>query len=67
MTKNELKLKRILGDIAILDYESREVVNQFAEYVREMIDDAGSYRNLVFLALALVGAEQMIEREKPNE
>lgn len=60
MTKNEFKLQRLTGNVAILDHESREIVNQCAEYVREIIADAGEYKNLVFLALALVSAEQMV-------
>lgn len=66
MTKNEFKLQCLTGTVAILDHESREIVNQCAEYVREIIEDAGEFRNLVFLALALVSAEQMVAIEKPN-
>lgn len=67
MTKNEYKLQYMTGNVAILDPESREIVNQTAEYVREIIEDAGEFRNLVFLALALVSAEQMVALEKPKQ
>lgn len=59
MTRNEYKLQRLLGDIELLEQPHRGIVEGHAEKIRKMIHDAGNRKHLVFVALALVSAEQM--------
>lgn len=59
MTRNEYKLQRLVGDIELLEQPYRGIVERHAEAIRKMIHDAGHGRHLVFVALALVSAEQM--------
>jgi capsular polysaccharide biosynthesis protein len=60
MTRNEFKLQRLLGDIELLEQPRRAFVERHADSIRKMINDAGNDRHLVFVALALVSAEQMV-------
>lgn len=60
MTRDEYKLRRLLGDIELLEQPKRALVKGHADSVRKMIQDAGNDRHLVFVALALVSAEQMV-------
>jgi hypothetical protein len=60
MTRNEYKLQRLLGDIELLEQPRRAFVEGHADSIRKMIHEAGNDRHLVFVALALVSAEQMV-------
>lgn len=62
MTRNEYKLQRLLGDIELLEQPYRALVEGHANSIRKMVNDAGDCRHLVFVALALVSAEQMAGR-----
>lgn len=66
MTRNEYKLQRLLGDIELLEQPYRGLVEGHAESIRKMIHNAGNGRHLVFVALALVSAEQMAAFDKLN-
>lgn len=60
MTRREYKLQRVLGDIELLEQPYRALVERHADSFRKMVQDAGNDRHLVFVALALVSAEQMV-------
>lgn len=60
MTRREYRLRRVRGDIELLEQPYRALVERHADLFRKMVQDAGNDRHLVFVALALVSAEQMV-------
>lgn len=66
MTRSEYKLNRLLGDIELLEQPHRGIVERHADIIRQMIHSAGDKKHLVFVALALVSAEQMAAIDKPH-
>lgn len=61
MNRKEYTLQRLRGDIALMQQPHRRVVEGHADTLRQIIREAGGDRNLVFIALALVSAEQAEE------
>lgn len=58
MNRREYTLQRLRGDIALMQQPHREAVEGHAESIRQILREAGGDKNLVFIALALVSAEQ---------